>query len=62
MELLKAQEEKAREELIKESEINDQQIIDGSEENLNKIDPIEKYESSNDVDEFKNKKISCKKI
>ncbi len=56
LELLKAQEEKAREELIKESEKNDQQIIDGSEENLNKIDPIEKYESSNDVDEFKNKK------
>ncbi len=56
LELLKAQEEKAREELIKESEKNDQQIIDGPEENLNKIDPIEKYESSNDVDEFKNKK------
>ncbi len=56
LELLKAQEEKAREELIKESEKNDQEIIDGSEENLNKIDPIEKYESSNDVDEFKNKK------
>ena len=56
LELLKAQEEKAREELIKESEKKDQQIIDGSEENLNKIDPIEKYESSNDVDEFKNKK------
>ena len=56
LELLKAQEEKAREELIKESEKNDQQIIDGSEENLNKIDPIEKYESSNDVDEVKNKK------
>ena len=56
LELLKAQEEKAREELIKESEKNDQKIIDGSEENLNKIDPIEKYESSNDVDEFKNKK------
>ena len=56
LELLKAQEEKAREELIKESEKKDQQIIDGSEENLNKIDPIEKYESSNDVDDFKNKK------
>ena len=56
LELLKAQEEKAREELIKESEKKDQQIIDGSEENLNKIDPIEKYESSNDVDEFKDKK------
>ena len=56
LELLKAQEEKAREELIKESEKNDQQIIDESEENLNKIDPIEKYESSNDVDEVKNKK------
>ena len=56
LELLKAQEEKAREELIKESEKNDQQIIDGPEENLNKIDPIEKYESSNDVDEVKNKK------
>ena len=62
MELLKAQEEKAREELIKESEKNDQQIIDGSEENLNKIDPIEKYESSNDVDEVKNvKKYPVKK-
>ena len=56
LELLKAQEEKAREELIKESEKNDQQIIDGPEENLNKIDPIEKYESSNDVDEVKNQK------
>ena len=56
LELLKAQEEKAREELIKESEKKDQQIIDGSEENLNKIDPIEKYEGYNDVDEFKNKK------
>ena len=56
LELLKAQEEKAREELIKESEKNDQKIIDGPEENLNKIDPIEKYESSNDVDEVKNKK------
>ena len=30
LELIKAQEEKAREELIKESEINDQQIMDGS--------------------------------
>ena len=62
LELLKAQEEKAREELTKESEKNDQQIIDGSEENLNKIDPIEKYESSNDVDEVKNvKKYPVKK-
>ena len=62
LELLKAQEEKAREELIKESEKNDQQIIDGSEENLNKIDPIEKYESSNDNDEVKNvKKYPVKK-
>ena len=62
LELLKAQEEKAREELTKESEKNDQQIIDGSEENLNKIDPIEKYESSNDVDEIKNvKKYPVKK-
>ena len=62
LELLKAQEEKAREELTKESEKNDQQILDGSEENLNKIDPIEKYESSNDVDEVKNvKKYPVKK-
>ena len=62
LELLKAQEEKAREELIKESEKNDQKIIDGSEENLNKIDPIEKYESSNDNDEVKNvKKYPVKK-
>ena len=62
LELLKAQEEKAREELIKESEKNDQKIIDGSEENLNKIDPIEKYESSNDNDELKNvKKYPVKK-
>ncbi len=62
LELLKAQEEKAREELIKESEKNDQKIIDGEEENLNKIDPIEKYESSNDVDEVKNvKKYPIKK-
>ncbi len=62
LELLKAQEEKAREELIKESEKNDQKIIDGVEENLNKIDPIEKYESSNDVDEVKNlKKYPIKK-
>ncbi len=51
LELIKAQEEKAREELIKESEINDQQIIDGSDENLNKIDPIEKYENLNDTED-----------
>ena len=55
LELIKAQEEKAREELIKESEINDQQIIDGSDENLNKIDPIEKYENLNDTED--NKKV-----
>ena len=54
LELIKAQEEKAREELIKESEINDQQIMDGSDENLNKIDPIEKYENLNDVEDTKN--------
>ena len=54
LELIKAQEEKAREELIKESEINDQQIIDGSDENLNKIDPIEKYENLNEVEDTKN--------
>ena len=47
-ELINAQEEKAREELIKESEINDQQIIDERDENLNKVDPIDKYESLND--------------
>ncbi len=56
LELIKAQEEKAREELIKESEKNDAQIIDGSEENLNKIDPIDKYENSNDINESKNLK------
>ena len=56
LELIKAQEEKAREELIKESEKNDEQIIDGSEENLNKIDPIDKYENSNDINESKNLK------
>ena len=62
LELIKAQEEKAREELIKESEINDQQIMDGSDENLNKIDPIEKYENLNDIDENKNiKKHPVKK-
>ena len=62
LELIKAQEEKAREELIKESEINDQQIMDGSDENLNKIDPIEKYENLNDFDENKNiKKHPVKK-
>jgi ribonuclease E len=54
LELIKAQEEKAREELIKESEINDQQIMDGSDENLIKIDPIEKYENLNDVEDTKN--------
>ena len=54
LELIKAQEEKAREELIKESEINDQQIMDGSDENLNKIDPIEKYENLNEVEDTKN--------
>ena len=61
LELIKAQEEKAREELIKESEINDEQIMDGSSEDLNKIDPLEKIESSNGIDEIKNskKKTSC---
>ena len=62
LELIKAQEEKAREELIKESEINDQQIIDERNENLNKIDPLDKYESSNDNIENKNiKKHPVKK-
>ena len=62
LELIKAQEEKAREELIKESEINDQQIIDERSENLNKIDPLDKYESSNDNIENKNiKKHPVKK-
>ena len=56
LELIKAQEEKAREELIKESEINDEQIMDGSSEDLNKIDPLEKIENSNGIDEVKNSK------
>ena len=62
LELIKAQEEKAREELIKESEINDQQIIDESDENLNKADTVDKYESLNDNIENKNfKKHPVKK-
>ena len=62
LELIKAQEEKAREELIKESEINDQQIIDESDENLNKADTLDKYESLNDNIENKNfKKHPVKK-
>ena len=56
LELIKAQEEKAREELIKESEINDEQIMDGSSEDVNKIDPLEKIENSNGIDEVKNSK------
>ncbi len=56
LELIKAQEEKAREELIKQSEINDEQIMDGSSEDLNKIDPLEKIENSNGIDEVKNSK------
>ena len=47
LEKIKKEEEKAREELSKESEISDQKIIDAGEENLNNNDPIENFDNSN---------------
>ena len=62
LEVIKKEEEKAREELSKESEITDQKIIDAGEENLNNNDPIENFDNSNLNEKNDNqKKIFVKK-
>ncbi len=50
LEIIKKEEEKAREELSKESEISDQKIIDAGEENLNNNDPLNNIESTENFD------------
>ena len=62
LKIIKKEEEKAREELSKESEITDQKIIDAGEENLNNNDPIENFDNSNLNEKNDNqKKIFVKK-
>ena len=47
LEKIKEAEEKVREELLKESEKTDQQIIDSGEENITNQDPIENFANEN---------------
>ena len=47
LEKIKEAEEKVREELLKESEKTDQQIIDSGEENITNQDPIENFSNEN---------------
>ena len=56
LEKIKEEEEKVREELLKESEKTDQQIIDSGEENIINQDPIENFANENLAEQNNDKK------
>ena len=58
LEKIKKEEEKVREELLKESEKNDQQIIDSGEENIINQDPIENFANENLAEQNNRQKIN----
>ena len=58
LEKIKKEEEKVREELLKESEKNDQQIIDSGEENIINQDPIENFANENLAEQNNGQKIN----
>jgi len=58
LEKIKEEEEKVREELLKESEKTDQQIIDNGEENIINQDPIENFANENLVEQNNGQKIN----
>ena len=58
LEKIKKEEEKVREELLKESEKTDQQIIDSGEENIINQDPIENFANENLAEQNNDKKIN----
>jgi len=58
LEKIKKEEEKAREELLKESEKTDQQIIDSGEENIMNQDPIENFANGNLAEQNNEQKIN----
>ena len=58
LEKIKEEEEKVREELLKESEKTDQQIIDSGEENIINQDPIENFANENLAEQNNRQKIN----
>ena len=58
LEKIKKEEEKVREELLKESEKTDQQIIDSGEENIINQDPIENFANENLAEQNNKQKIN----
>ena len=58
LEKIKEAEEKVREELLKESEKTDQQIIDSGEENIINQDPIENFANGNLTEQNNGQKIN----
>ena len=58
LEKIKKEEEKVREELLKESEKTDQQIIDSGEENIINQDPIENFANENLAEQNNRQKIN----
>ena len=58
LERIKEAEEKVREELLKESEKTDQQIIDSGEENITNQDPIENFANENLAEQNNGQKIN----
>jgi len=58
LEKIKKEEEKVREELLKESEKTDQQIIDSGEENIINQDPIENFANENLAEQNNGQKIN----
>ena len=58
LEKIKKEEEKVREELLKESEKTDQQIIDSGEENIINQDPIENFANGNLAEQNNGQKIN----
>ena len=58
LEKIKKEEEKVREELLKESEKTDQQIIDSGEENIINQDPIENFANENLAEQDNGQKIN----
>ena len=58
LEKIKKEEEKVREELLKESEKTDQQIIDSGEENIINQDPIENFANENLAEQNIGQKIN----
>ena len=61
LEKIKEEEEKAREELLKESEKNDENILNSHEQEINNQDPIEQAPNDNYLKEKAEKKLFSKK-